>query len=186
MVTKSSADSGGSSPPPGGKPAANVLHAKIRRPRHRANSDPPVPWGQVLREQLVGYVRMPLLAATVLWVLGSGPYLALADVLRRRGWSERAVFVAGTWLLHETLYVGMNTFFVLCDRCVCLCESRACVLCRLLPTVPHGAQRWTRRVRRRGWLASYKLPRKPSQQPKPELIRRTLQAAFVGHVFVQV
>ena len=79
-------------------------------------------WGSLLLHAAWDFIRMPLLGATLLseggyaltgWLQVLALYRAMAPAWLA---SDAAVFTVGSLLLHETLYFGMNGFFMYCDR----------------------------------------------------------------------
>ena len=147
--------------------------------RFREELKAPIQWGRVLAAQAFGYVRMPLLVALCFWLLGSNRWRQLSASWNNYGLSERWAFVIGTVVLHEVLYIGMNTFFLLCDVYVCGSD-----------VVQRGRRRVTNVIEalsfRYGWLAEYKLPRANHQKLDRALLRDTLLQALIGHLLIQV
>jgi len=103
---------------------------------------------------MITLARGSLLATAVLKLVEKLPWFAR---LQSNGWSLRALFILGTIVVHETLYVGLNGFFLFCDKYPHLVPS----------------------------IAKYKRDRTPSQQYSRELLVKTLKKAAVGHLVLQ-
>eukprot|EP01134_Creolimax_fragrantissima_P005371 CFRG5371T1 len=73
--------------------------------------------GDLLQDAIIGYIRGPAIGALfvlVLWPL----YEQTVEWWKTNGpfdGSERFYWILGTVLVHETLYWGMNSIFLLCD-----------------------------------------------------------------------
>jgi len=82
----------------------------------------PVPWTKVVLWTLIAYGRPPVLVALLVY-FGRSYWEAFVAPWKDSGWTDRGVFIVGSWLVHEVLYVGMNGFFYLCDTYV---SAHAC------------------------------------------------------------
>jgi methylsterol monooxygenase len=68
----------------------------------------------VVRKGLVSHLRVALLTAILCRTVAPLYHGAVA-LWQSHGWSERSFLVAATTIVHASLYVGMNGFFLLCD-----------------------------------------------------------------------
>jgi len=68
----------------------------------------------VLASAIISNIRVPFLCAALTKAVEPA-YFAIAKAWLANGWSERWFFIIGLMLVHLTLYVGMNGFFLYCD-----------------------------------------------------------------------
>ncbi len=96
-----------SSPAPTRRPAAASGNGHTKRLQLRSS----VAFFRHATEALWWSVVLSLFAISVEPV-----YMAAASAWAARGWSDATFFTAGTSLVHAVLYLGVNSFFLYCDR----------------------------------------------------------------------